>query len=109
MTDPSIRKTQLLARLADLKGRLTSIDHELARPQSADWDETAVEREGDEVLEGIGLQGQQEIRQIEAALERIEAGTYGYCVSCGEAIAEDRLDLIPAAPLCHDCASGKGK
>jgi RNA polymerase-binding transcription factor DksA len=109
MTDPSIRKTQLQARLDDLKGRLTTIDRELARPQSADWDETAVEREGDEVLEGIGLQGQQEIRQIEAALERIEAGTYGFCLSCGAEIADDRLDLVPSAPLCHDCASGKGK
>lgn len=107
MTDTKARKTQLEDRLADLQGRLTDIDHELARPPKADWDETAVEREGDEVLEGIGLQGQQEIRQIEAALARIEDGTYGICVNCGEAIAEDRLDLVPSAPLCHDCASGK--
>lgn len=109
MTDPSIRKSQLQERLAVLTGRLTGIDHELARPVSADWDETAVEREGDEVLEGIGLQGQLEIRQIEAALDRIAAGTYGICLNCGAAIAEDRLDLVPFAPLCHDCASGKGK
>lgn len=108
MTTISTRKTQLQARLADLHGRLTGIDHDLARPQSADWDETAVEREGDEVLEGIGLQGQHEIRQIEAALARIAAGTYGICVSCGAQIAEDRLDLVPAAPLCHDCAAGRG-
>ena len=105
MTAISIRKTRLQARLDDLHGRLTSIDHELARPQSADWEETAVEREDDEVLEGIGLQGQHEIRQIEAALARIAAGTYGICGSCGAAIAEDRLDLVPSAPLCHDCAT----
>ena len=104
----STRKTRLEERLADLQSRLTGIDHELARPQSADWDETAVEREGDEVLEGIGIQGQHEIRQIEVALTRIAAGTYGICVSCGAAIAEDRLDLVPSAPLCHDCATGKG-
>lgn len=108
MTDPSTRTADLLARLADLQGRLSGIDHELARPQSADWDETAQEREGDEVLEGIGLQGQHEIRQIEAALERIAAGTYGICASCGAVIAEDRLDLVPYAPLCRDCAAEKG-
>ena len=107
MTAVSIRKTQLLTRLADLKGRLTGIDRELARPQSADWEETAVEREGDEVLEGIGLQGQMEIRQIEATLARVEAGQYGICQRCGEAIAEDRLDLLPFTPLCQTCAAGR--
>lgn len=46
-----------------------------------------------------------ELRRIEAALRRWEEGEYGYCAECGEEIAEKRLDLDPATPLCIDCAS----
>ncbi len=45
-----------------------------------------------------------ELRRIEAALRRLEAGDYGWCVECGEAIAEKRLETDPAAPRCADCA-----
>ena len=46
-----------------------------------------------------------ELQKIAAALRRIEAGDYGFCVACGEQIATARLELDPAAPLCIDCAS----
>jgi len=45
-----------------------------------------------------------ELRNIEAALKRIEEGDYGYCVDCGEAIAEKRLNYDPAAARCIACA-----
>jgi RNA polymerase-binding transcription factor len=45
-----------------------------------------------------------ELRQIEAALQRMEDGRYGYCVTCGENIAPDRLEGDPTAVLCNDCA-----
>jgi DnaK suppressor protein len=41
---------------------------------------------------------------IDAALERIEAGTYGVCRRRGEAIGRDRLEARPAAELCIHCA-----
>lgn len=47
-----------------------------------------------------------QLGRIEAALERMESGEYGFCVECGEEIAARRLDLDPAAPLCISCASG---
>lgn len=43
--------------------------------------------------------------QIEAAIERIENGTYGACDTCGEEIPESRLDAIPYAAQCVRCAS----
>ncbi len=46
-----------------------------------------------------------ELQQISGALQRIEAGEYGYCVHCGEAIALKRLEFDPATPLCIRCAS----
>jgi DnaK suppressor protein len=41
--------------------------------------------------------------QIEAALARIEAGTYGVCARCGNPIAPERLEARPWAALCIDC------
>lgn len=46
-----------------------------------------------------------EIARIEAALQRLEEGEYGYCVECGEEIAERRLEIDPAASHCITCAS----
>lgn len=104
MTNIAARKAQLEARLADLTARLATIDTELDTHNSKDWEELATEREGDEVLEGIGNSGKQEIRRIEAALKRIEEGEYGFCVTCGAEISEARLDLLPATPFCSSCA-----
>jgi len=48
---------------------------------------------------------QQRRRQVEAALDRIEAGEYGECQGCGEEIEPRRLRAQPEAPLCLDCQS----
>lgn len=47
-----------------------------------------------------------ERRRMRAALVRLEAGEYGYCEECGEAIAPKRLALDPAAVRCVGCAAG---
>lgn len=104
MISVTARKNQLDDRLADLTARLASIDAELDTHQNADWEELATEREGDEVLESMGRDGQAEIRRIRAALARVESGDYGTCVKCGAEIAEDRLNLLPETPFCRNCA-----
>ena len=43
------------------------------------------------------------LKAIEAALGRIEAGTYGTCQRCGREIAPERLEALPYAELCIDC------
>jgi RNA polymerase-binding protein DksA len=45
----------------------------------------------------------QELREVERAQKRIEAGTYGRCNVCGEPIARARLDAAPAASRCLHC------
>lgn len=40
---------------------------------------------------------------IDAALERVEAGNYGTCQTCGKPIGDDRLEAIPYATQCIDC------
>ena len=49
-----------------------------------------------------------ELARIAGALERLEQGEYGYCVTCGEPIAPKRLELDPATPLCVNCAGRSG-
>ena len=104
MTSLENRKVALVTRLKELDHRLHDIEDTLEAPHSNDWEELAVEREGDEVLEGLGANGLAEIAQIRVALARIKEGEYGYCVQCGEEIAPERLDAIPSAPLCRRCA-----
>ena len=41
--------------------------------------------------------------EIDAALRRIEDGTYGTCTHCGKAIPQERLEARPYATLCIDC------
>jgi DnaK suppressor protein len=43
--------------------------------------------------------------EVDAALVKLESGTYGQCEACGEDIAEARLEAMPAARLCMACAS----
>lgn len=91
-------------RLNELTLRLENVEDQLDDTPDKDVEERAVEREGDEVLEGIGNAGLMEIRQIQAALERIEDGTFGTCVNCGEPISEERLQAVPHAARCRNCA-----
>jgi len=47
---------------------------------------------------------QLELMDIATALQRIAAGEYGYCVTCGEEIAQKRLQVNPSAGQCIQCA-----
>ncbi len=107
MKSVAVRKAALVARQDDLMKRIAGIGAELDSHESKDWEEMATEREADEVLEDLGQSAQAELRMIEAALNRIEEGEYGYCVQCGSEIAEERLDLVPATPFCAKCAPTK--
>lgn len=45
----------------------------------------------------------QELRQVAAAMRRLDEGSYGFCQECGEAIDERRLHALPATPFCTAC------
>jgi DnaK suppressor protein len=49
------------------------------------------------------------LRRIDQALARLDAGSYGTCVICGEEIAPKRLALDPAVPTCLECAAGTAR
>ena len=50
-----------------------------------------------------------ELTRVEAALRALDDGTYGTCASCGNTIATERLEALPWAPTCIDCARKAGR
>ncbi len=98
-------KKQLEERLERLTVRAEGAETELRAGHSADFEEYATEAEGDEVLEGLEGSAIAQINQIKAALGRIEDGSYGECVTCGDAISEKRMAALPHTPQCISCAS----
>jgi DnaK suppressor protein len=59
----------------------------------------------DPVAQSRSASLQHTIAEIDAALARIDAGTYGICVHCGATIPEERLELRPFAGGCVACAT----
>jgi DnaK suppressor protein len=104
MPDIAAAKARLEAQLAELETRLARIAEDLAEPLDPDSGEQAVEMEDDASLEGQGALVEREIASVKRALARIEDGTYGECVHCGEDIAPARLEARPEAALCIECA-----
>jgi RNA polymerase-binding protein DksA len=84
--------------LEDESGELvsSSADNHLADTASDTYD-----REFDE---GLEEDAERLLREIEAALRRIESDSYGTCEICGKPIAEERLEAIPYTTLCIDDA-----
>ena len=105
MPDFAAAKKQLEAQLAELEGRQKRIADDLDEPLNPDSSERAVEMEDDASLEGQAALIAREIASAKRALARIEDGTYGECVRCGEEIAPARLEVRPEAALCIDCAN----
>lgn len=105
MSQDDLKKT-LLAKQKELTSRLKQLKKEASRednPVSADFEEQAVEREGDDVIEEISRVAQIELNEIRVALERFKTGTYGICAECGDNIPIKRLEAIPMAMFCTDC------
>lgn len=97
-------KKQLEARLRELNARIDEIEGDLRTPRSASWEDRATETEGDEVLDALEDSAMAEVAEIRKALERIEDGTYGICATCGEDINTKRLQALPYATQCINCA-----
>ena len=74
-------------------------------PLDPDWQEQAITRQNDEVLDGLDTEGHREIERIQVALNRLDIGTYGTCITCGEPIATARLEALPYAVRCIACAA----
>jgi len=70
--------------------------------ESGEGDTLNVERERDLALSASATQA---VEEIDRALRRMDAGTYGICERCGKKIAVARLEALPFAALCIECKS----
>ncbi len=104
MPDLAATRARLEASLAELEARLGNIARDLDEPPSRDWDDLAIEQWDDDALEHQGEIVEKRIASVKRALGRIDDGSYGICVRCGEEIAPERLEARPEAALCIDCA-----
>jgi RNA polymerase-binding transcription factor DksA len=71
--------------------------------ESGQGDTMNVERERDLALSAQALAA---VEDIDRALAKIDAGTYGICERCGQPIPKERLKALPYAALCVACKSG---
>ena len=55
-----------------------------------------------ELDEGLEENADHILGEIDAALSRIDDGTYGHCIACGRPIGAERLEAVPYATLCID-------
>lgn len=107
MTDTNNAKARLEEQLSELERRLGRIERDLAEPPEMDANERAVQLEDDDALGGQATLVRREIESTKRALARMEDGSYGECVQCGEEISAQRLEARPEAALCINCASSR--
>lgn len=94
-------RSKLRARLAglDAETRLEVVPDDEGAAASRSW------------MEDLALDSRerrtQKLNDIEAALRRVDQGTYGICENCGKEIGERRLQALPWALFCLACAEGQ--
>ncbi len=93
---------------AEYSHRAEAIRRDLSSQHSSNFAEQATQRQNDDVLRNLLAEAEQGLREVQHALERLQAGRYGECVGCGEEIAAARLAAVPTAEFCVTCASQHG-
>lgn len=95
-------KTRLETRLAELRAQiksdaLTDINE---NEKSIEYEEAASDMMEEEMEQALVADEAGVMTEIQDALKRIEGGTYGFCIQCGQPIPEKRLEAIPWAAYC---------
>jgi len=98
------KRGELLHRAERLHGDV----HHRKEPINKDFAEQTVELENLEVLLELDRETQLELKNVLEALARIEDDDYGTCESCGDQIAEGRLQALPYVQTCIKCADAGG-
>jgi RNA polymerase-binding protein DksA len=90
-------RRRLVEMLAALRADTEATEAETSSADRADRGRATSELETD-----VGLRGdlERQLTEINAALTRVDAGTYGLCESCGTGIPAERLSILPAARYC---------
>jgi len=110
------QQEQLREQLEDQRASLSAdVEHEMSRSGNQSYagligqvgdleDQALADLLVDENLAAVHRHIR-ELREIDDALARLDKGTYGECVDCGDAIGLERLQAYPTAVRCIDCQS----
>ena len=108
-------KKALLKKRARLMGNVEKLEEETFMNSQKDYSgdisgykthiaDIGSDASGMELMLGLASNQQKLLQQVNEALARIEEGTYGLCQVCGKPIPQARLEAIPEAELCLNCA-----
>jgi DnaK suppressor protein len=102
-------KTQLLEKLEQLRVRGQPMTERREGSPFGKREEEA--DEASELEKRLALEKRlgESLNEVEHALQKYEAGTYGLCDSCGQAIEQARLEALPQASLCLSCKASQEK
>ncbi|GCE28967.1 hypothetical protein KDA_44510 [Dictyobacter alpinus] len=108
----AIDTKKMQKRLEDIRQELEGNLKDLTQPSAADYltdpanddyqdiEDEAVDEQQEQQDQAVKFNEQTKLDEVNAALKRIEDGTYGHCIVCGKVIPEKRLEAIPWAPRC---------
>ena len=100
-------RTDLLARMAHERGGVVSRADVAADHYDNSFQSRAQIQTERQTEFALNEHETAELGDIQAALERIEAATYGVCTDCGVGIPTERLQAYPTAKRCIDCQTRK--
>lgn len=106
--DPSVTRAALEAERSRLRADLAE---EIVAPgQMTYGSQAAAASQVFEQQRDLALRDRttSHLELVEAALGRLDDGTYGTCLGCGRPIAPERLEALPWAALCIDCQRRTG-
>ena len=98
----AVLKAALLAKQGELSGRALNRE-EILIEHSADETDDALRFADRDLAIARCNRASDELRNVRAALRRIDDRTYGVCLRCEEEIGRRRLEALPWAPLCVRC------
>jgi DnaK suppressor protein len=93
-----VQRDFLLKRLEN--GRLSKECEDVLKPEKTDRTMISRNHQRETLLLN---RTEQQLQEIDQALNRLETSTYGKCLNCGENIQPARLEIIPTAALCIKC------
>lgn len=104
MVDEDEVGNRLVAKQTELKRRIAGTESTERREVAEGQNDNAHSWEVSDIRDDMDSQAASELDQVNRALARLNAGEYGLCMDCEEPIAEARLNALPYATLCIQCA-----
>lgn len=99
----SRQRDELIRRFLDVEENL----HDLERVREIEHMDQVQVDVAENLLSRLDDEDRRRLEEIEAALARVESGTYGRCEECGARIAAARLEAEPATRWCVACAAAR--